>query len=264
MVSPEMQVILGIALVALSIAVIWALWQRTARRSVTALLLSLGTLVVLVSSGPVLWWQVSSRFQSTILQPKVLKEEASSVEEEKPTTPSKWDRLQSVVKELPWALGALDEAFYDYIAVEEGENVSMVLLLVLVNEESLRQYQNAGGHPEELGLVGAALPVPSILVIVYAMGEGIFHLKEFSLAQGQEGGNERRVALREVAVAEDPLGRALWMRLKGSFPQFPNLLAHVYPGEQLIGLLRLPRGFDPNHSLQIYYGSHGAVLLQNP
>ncbi|MCS6937479.1 MAG: hypothetical protein NZ610_04690 [Candidatus Bipolaricaulota bacterium] len=263
MFSPEMQVILGIALVALSIAVIWALWQRTARRSVTALLLSLGTLAVLVSSGPILWWQISSHLQSTMLQPKVLKEEASSVKEEKPAAPSKWDRLQSVVRELPWALGALNEAFYDYITVQDGERAALVLIFVLLHEESLREYQSAGGSPEELGLVGTPLPTPSVLVIVRALDETIFHVGELSFVQGSEE-EARRVALRDLVLGEELTRPAPWARLQGHFPQFPNLLAPMRPGEQLIGLLRLPRQLDPTRSFQLYYGSQGATLKQNP
>lgn len=274
MLSPEMQVILGVALSALSIALIWALWQRTARRSVTALLLSIGALLVLVSSGPVLWWQISSRLQSTTLQPLVVRdqrviepmgEEESSYTDMRLRASPKWARLTSVLnpEALPSALGALDEAFYDYITVGDGESVSLVLVFVIINEESLRQYQSAGGHPQELGLVGAPLPVPSLLVVVHAINGGIFHLAELSLSQTQGGEQPRRVALRDLALGEELSRRAPWMRLKGSFPQFPNLLAHVYPNEQLIGLVRLPREFDPNRSLQIHYGSFWAALLQN-
>lgn len=270
MLSPEMQVILGVALVALSISIIWALWQRTARRSVTALLLSIGALLVLVSSGPVLWWQISSRLHGTTLQPLVVGDQRviepmGEEESSKLRASSKWTRLTSVLNPaaLPSALGALDEAFYDYITVGDGESVSIVLIFVIINEESLRQYQGAGGHPEELGLVGAPLPVPSLLVIVHAINGGIFHLAELSLSQTQGGEQPRRVALRDLALGEDLSRRAPWMRLQGSFPQFPNLLAHVYPNEQLIGLVRLPREFDLHHGLLIYYGSRGAALLQN-
>jgi hypothetical protein len=369
MFSSEMQIILGAALVVLSIAVIWALWRRTARQSVTTLLLTIGTVLMLAGSGPVLWWQISSRSQSASLQPAALNdhrvaeptvretdgrrrleidielilsrlpeerlEEIARTELQKRLTSkrfdlavvrlrdpgarspklylfahkkeidpeqirswlqpdasesvtgaqwapvkegelasyrtitfalrasSKWARLTHLLNPatLPLAVGALDEAFYDYITVEDGERVSIVLIFIMLNEESLRQYQGAGGHPEELGLVGAALPVPSVLVIVHAMSEGLFHLGELSLAQSQ-GGEVRRVALRDLALGEELLRRAPWTRLKGNFPQFPNLLAHLRSREQLIGLLRLPREFNPHHGFQLYYGSRWAGLLQ--
>lgn len=367
MLSLEMQVILGAALVALGIAVIWALWRRSARQSVTVLLLIIGTVLVLASSGPVFWWQISSRLQSTLLQPAALSDHRiaepvvreangyrrleidielilSRLPEERleeiaraalqrrlssgrfdlamvrlrepgARTPrlylyaykkqldseqirswlrpdssevitsaqlapakesqlegyqtitvtvrasSKWGGLNNLLQAgtLPPAWGALDEALYDYITV--GENVAMILIFAIVNEDFLRQYQSAGGHPEELGFLGTAIPMPSILVMVLAMSEGVFHLGELSLVQSQEG-EPRRVELRDLGLREELSKRAPWTRLTGNFPQFPNLLASLRPGEQLIGLLRFPPGFDASRGFQLYYGSRWAGLLQ--
>lgn len=369
MLSAEMQVILGAALVALGIAVICALWRRTARQSVTVLLLIIGTVLVLASSGPVFWWQISSRLQSTLLQPVALSDHRiaepvvreadgyrrleidielilSRLPEERleeiaraalqrrltggrfdlarvrlrelgARTPrlylyaykkqldpeqirswlrpdssevitsaqlapakeselegyqaitvtvrasTKWETLHNLLKTdtLPPALGALDESLYDYITVLDGENVAMILLFAIVNEDFLRSFQSAGGRPEELGLLGTAIPMPSILVMAFAMSEGVFHLGELSLVQSQEG-ESRRVELRDLGLREELGKRAPWTRLTGNFPQFPNLLASLRPGEQLIGLLRFPPGFDASRGFQLYYGSRWAGLLQ--
>ncbi len=367
MLSAEMQVILVAALVALCIAVIWALWRRSARQNVTVLLLGIGTVLLLAGGGPLFWWQ--THLQSTLLQPTALSdhriagpivreadgyrrleidielmlsrlpearleeiaraalqqrlsggrfdlarvrlrelgtrtpslylyahkkqidpeqirawlrpdpaEVIASAQLSPPKqselgnyhtltftvrTSTKWETLHNLLKSnaLPLAWGALDETLYDYITVFDGETVALILLFAIVNEDFLRQYQSAGGRPEELGFLGAAIPMPSILVMALAMSEATFHLGELSLVQSQEG-ESRRVELRELALKEELDKRLPWTRLLGNFPQFPNLLAQLRAGEQLIGLLRFPPGFESSRGFQLYYGSRWAGLLQ--
>jgi hypothetical protein len=56
--SQEMQAILWIVAVALLIALVWALWRRTARQSLTVLLLAIGAIVVVGGGVPLVWWQL--------------------------------------------------------------------------------------------------------------------------------------------------------------------------------------------------------------
>lgn len=366
MFSLEMQMILGIALAALVVLGIWGLWRRTVRQSVPVLLLAIGLVVLLAISGPILWWQVSTRVPGTFLQPAalsdhrigeplvravdgyrrleidvqlivpslpaerleeiaraVLQERLSSgrfdlasarlLEHARPrfyfyahkreinaeqvkawlqpdpteinrssqlapprrgqlgdyhtiamtmSTSAKWSALNTLLKTNPlasaWA--AVDESLYDYIALSEDDTLKLVLLFALVNEEFLRQYQSAGGRPEELGLLGAAIPTPSLLVIVLGIESAVLRLGDLALVQTTDEQGSRRIELRELALREELAARAPWVRLVGNFPNYPNLLAPLRLGEQSIGLLRFPLGLDPARQFQIYYGDRWASL----
>ena len=56
--SQQMQAILWVVAVALLIALVWALWRRTARQSLTVLFLAVGVLVVVGGGVPLIWWQL--------------------------------------------------------------------------------------------------------------------------------------------------------------------------------------------------------------
>jgi hypothetical protein len=56
--SQEMQAILWIAALALLIALVWALWRRTARQSLTVLFLTVGAILVVGGGVPLIWWQL--------------------------------------------------------------------------------------------------------------------------------------------------------------------------------------------------------------
>lgn len=56
--SQEMQAILWIVALALLIALVWALWRRTARQSLTVLFLAVGTILVVGGGVPLIWWQL--------------------------------------------------------------------------------------------------------------------------------------------------------------------------------------------------------------
>jgi hypothetical protein len=56
--SQEMQAILWVVAVALLIALVWALWRRTARQSLTVLLLAIGAILVVGGGVPLIWWQL--------------------------------------------------------------------------------------------------------------------------------------------------------------------------------------------------------------
>lgn len=56
--SQQMQSILWIVALALLIGLVWALWRRTARQSLTVLFLTSGALIVLGGGVPLIWWQL--------------------------------------------------------------------------------------------------------------------------------------------------------------------------------------------------------------
>lgn len=56
--SQEMQAILWVVALALLIVLVWALWRRTARQSLTVLFLAVGTILVVGSGAPLIWWQL--------------------------------------------------------------------------------------------------------------------------------------------------------------------------------------------------------------
>lgn len=56
--SQQMQSILWIVAVALLIALVWALWRRTARQSLTVLFLTVGAILVVGGGVPLVWWQL--------------------------------------------------------------------------------------------------------------------------------------------------------------------------------------------------------------
>lgn len=56
--SPQMQGIVWIVALALLIALVWAMWRRTARQSLTALFLVVGAVLVVGGGLPLIWWQL--------------------------------------------------------------------------------------------------------------------------------------------------------------------------------------------------------------
>lgn len=56
--SHEMQGIMWIATLAILIVLVWALWRRTARQSLTVLLLAVGAILVVGGGVPLIWWQL--------------------------------------------------------------------------------------------------------------------------------------------------------------------------------------------------------------
>lgn len=352
MISQEMQIILGVVAVALAIAAAWALWRRTARQSLTVLVLTIGAIIVISGGVPVVWWQIAERLKGKVAQPitvsdhritsqitkkiedylrleaeiemiapkpsnERLEEIARSYLQERlgdldlaavrvndgrsrpllyfyvykksldpeklkpwlqpaPTeapahlnepsygelgayrtvsifvnSSTKWEALKELLGEarLPKAWRALDESLYDYLSVSEGESTRLVLIFALLDEEFLRQYQKAGGRPEELGLLSEVLYPPSLLIIVEALQEGLSNLGELAFVQGG-----RRYELRELSLRDDLILRQPWVRLDGNFPNFPNLQYQMSAGMRIIGLLRFPDGLDPYRAFQIYYG----------
>lgn len=363
--SQEMQAILWIVAFALMIAIVWALWRRTAQQSLTVLFMAIGAIVVVGGGVPVIWWQVNEQFQSSVVQPvqmsdhrvghqnqtkiggylrleteieiivpkltperlqtiaqdyltKSLQEykldivavrlkdqsrtllyvyayrKSLSAEAIKPwlqptpleitasahldepiygelgeyrtiTIPvnltAKWVGLRELLgsERLPSAWRALDESLYDYIVLTDEEKPHMVLFFALLDEDFLQQYQAAGGHPEELGLLNNEIFTPSLLVLVEAMKESLFRMGDIAFVQRQ-GESVRRYDLRELSLGGYAVNgsRQAWVRLEGNFPSFPNLLAQLRPGTRIIGLVRFPGWLDPYQGFQVYYGDHWA------
>jgi len=174
---------------------------------------------------------------------------------------AKWAGLSDLLgsERLPGAWRALDESLYDYIVLTDGEKPSMVLFFALLDEDFLQQYQAAGGHPEELGLLNSEIPTPSLLILVEAMEESLFRVGDIAFVQRQ-GESIRRYNLSELALDEYAVNgaRQAWVQLKGNFPSFPNSLAQLRPGTRIIGLVRFPSWLDPYQGFQIYYGDHWA------
>ncbi|MFN4219212.1 MAG: hypothetical protein ACK4HB_08075, partial [Candidatus Bipolaricaulia bacterium] len=56
--SQEMQIILWIVALALLIGLVWTLWRRTARQSLTVLFLTIGAILVVGGGVPLMWWQL--------------------------------------------------------------------------------------------------------------------------------------------------------------------------------------------------------------
>lgn len=56
--SQEMQVIVWIVAVALLTLLVWSLWRRTARQSLTVLFLAIGAILAVGGGVPLMWWQV--------------------------------------------------------------------------------------------------------------------------------------------------------------------------------------------------------------
>jgi hypothetical protein len=358
--SQEMQAILWVVAVALLIALVWALWRRTARQSLTVLLLAIGAILVVGGGVPLIWWQlhlprttdqtlqirdhrlvsqtqikekdfVRLEAEIEIIIPALPQERLRAIAQEyleqalpsyrpdvaavklkdlkRPllyeyayrkslppervqpwiqpidatakvhleapimgelgeyqtivipvTVTTKWANLQALLGErLPSTWAALDESLYDYIVVSESEQPQMVLVFALLDEEFFREYQASGGRPQELGLLQGEIPTPSLLVLVYALGESLFRVSDIVLVQ-KRGESVRRYEPEEEAISTLNGARPLWRALVGNFPNFPNLLAHVRPGTQIMGLLRFPDWLDPTQGFQIYYRDRVATF----
>jgi hypothetical protein len=177
------------------------------------------------------------------------------------TLTAKWASLQALLgsERLSDAWPSLDESLYDYIVVTDNEAPRMVLLFALVDEEFLQQYQSAGGHPGELGLLHSEIPTPSLLVLVEAVAESLFRVSDIALVQ-KRGESVRRYDVHELALNEYAVNgsRQAWVRLEGNFPNFPNLLAQLRPDARIVGLVRFPSWLDPYQGFQVYYGDHWA------
>ena len=175
------------------------------------------------------------------------------------TMTTKWAHLKALLGEqaFPSAWAALDESLYDYVLIAEGEQ--MVIVFALLDAEFFQEYQAAGGRPEELGLLQSEIPTPSLLVLVYALRESIFRIGDLALAQ-RRGESVRRYEPEEEAVSTLNGARPAWMALVGNFPTFPNLLAHLRAGAQIIGLMRFPDWLDPAQGFQIYYRDRVATF----
>jgi len=135
----------------------------------------------------------------------------------------------------------------------------MVIVFALLDSEFFQEYQAAGGRPEGLGLLQSEIPTPSLLVLVYALGESLFRVSDIALVQ-KRGESVRRYEPEEEAVSTLNGARPLWMALVGNFPTFPNLLAQLRAGSQIIGLLRFPDWLDPTQGFQIYYRDRVATF----
>jgi hypothetical protein len=177
------------------------------------------------------------------------------------TMTAKWAHLKTLLGEnaLPSAWAALDESLYDYVLIAEGEHPQMVIVFALLDSEFFQEYQAAGGRPEGLGLLQSEIPTPSLLVLVYALGESLFRVSDIALVQ-KRGESMRRYEPEEEAVSTLNGARPLWMALVGNFPAFPNLLAQLRAGSQIIGLLRFPDWLDPTQGFQIYYRDRVATF----
>ncbi len=171
------------------------------------------------------------------------------------TVTAKWAHLKNLVGEgvLPAAWASLDETLYDYIVIAEGEQPQMVIIFALLTGEFLQQYQTAQGRPEELGLLQGEIPMPSLLVLTYAVQESLFRISDISLIQ-KRGESLRRYEPEELSLTDYYTGaRSPWVALVGNFPNFPNVLAQVRAGSTIIGLMRLPDWLDPSQGFQVYY-----------
>lgn len=179
------------------------------------------------------------------------------------TMTAKWTHLKALLGEdaLPSAWAALDESLYDYVVFTEGEQTQMVIIFALLDTEFLQQYQASGGRPEELGLLRGEIPTPSLLVLAHAFQESLFRVSDIALVQ-KRGESLRRYELAELAINEHAVNRAqrLWMALVGNFPNFPNLLAQLRAGAQIIGLIRFPVWLDPTQGFSVYYRNHVATF----
>lgn len=80
MFSQEMQIIMGVVVIALLVTIAWALWRRTARQSLTALLLIVGVILVFSGGVPVVWWQLTERIKSSVAQPIAIRDHRISSE----------------------------------------------------------------------------------------------------------------------------------------------------------------------------------------
>jgi hypothetical protein len=357
--SQEMQAILWIVAVALLIALVWALWRRTARQSLTVLLLAIGAIVVVGGGVPLVWWQlhlprtgdqtlqirdhrlvsqtqtkerdvVRLEAEIEIIIPKLTQERLHAIADaylsealparkpdiavvrlkdstrtllykyayraalspasvrswlqpteiaagahlEEPilgelgdyrtvaipvTMIAKWAHLKTILGEnaLPSAWVALDESLYDYVLIAEGEHPQMVIVFALLDSEFFQEYQAAGGRPEELGLLQSEIPTPSLLVLVRTLQESLFRISDIALAQ-KRGESVRRYEPAEESV--NLYARPAWIALGGNFPNFPNLLAHLRAGSQIMGLIRFPPWLDPAQGFQVYYRDRVATF----
>jgi hypothetical protein len=181
------------------------------------------------------------------------------------TATAKWANLENLLgaSTLPHAWASLDESLYDYVVVAEGDHAQLVIVFALLDEEFFQQYQSSGGRLEELGLLQGEIPTPSLLVLVHALSENLFRVSNIALVQ-KRGESLRRYELGELAVSESDKPRAAWMALVGNFPNFPNLLAQLRPGERSIGLVRLPSWLDPAQGFQVFYSDHVATFGKKP
>ncbi len=177
------------------------------------------------------------------------------------TVTTKWANLQALLGEnrLPSNWAALDESLYDYVVVSESGQPQMVLVFAVLDDDFFREYQASGGRPQELGLLQSEIPMPSLLVLVYALRESIFRIGDIALVQ-KRGESVRRYEPEEEAVSTLNGARPAWMALVGNFPTFPNLLAHLRAGAQIIGLMRFPDWLDPTQGFQIYYRDRVATF----
>lgn len=183
------------------------------------------------------------------------------------TVSAKWANLKNLLGEgvLPEAWASLDESLYDYIVVAGGEQPQMVLVFALLDEEFFSQYQSARGRLEELGLLQAEIPTPSLLVLVYALRESLFRVSDLAFVQ-ERGESLRRYEPGEL-VAPDYVTKgthAMWIALAGNFPNFPNLLAQLRKNERIMGMMRLPPWLDPVQGFHVYYNDHIAILGKKP
>ncbi len=367
--SQEMQAILWVVALALLIALVWALWRRTARQSLTVLFLAVGAIVVVGGGVPLVWWQlhlpkagdqplqirdhrlvsqtqikerdfVRLEAEIEIIIPKLTRQRLQEIADEylaealplrKPdiavvrlkdfahtllytyayrrslspesvrpwiqpaaaeltagahleepivgelgdyrtvtipvTMTAKWAHLKNLLGEgaLPNAWAALDESLYDYVVLSEGEEPQMVIVFALLNEEFFQQYQSSGGRLEELGVLQSEIPMPSLLVLAHALHESLFRVSDIALVQ-QRGESVRRYDPAELTVNEYAVNGAHrgWLALVGNFPSFPNLLAQLRPGAQIIGLMRFPSWLDPTQGFQVYYRDHVATFGKKP
>lgn len=362
-----MRAILWVVALALLMLVVWGLWRRTARQSLTVLFLTIGTILVVGGGAPLVWWQTHLpkaedrplqirdhrlisqtqiqerdflRLEITIevLLPSLSRERLRAIAEEylreaivshkpdlvavrlegfgrpllyeyayRPSVPSariqpwlqpaaaeiaagahleepmggelegyrtimifvtmaaKWAHLQSLLGEgqLPSAWVSLDESLYDYVVVVEDKQPRMVVLFALLNEEFLQQYQLARGRLEELGLLQGEIPMPSLLVLSYAMHESLFRVSDIAIVQ-RRGETWQRYEPTELTLREHTVTRPPWLALVGNFPSFPNVLAQVRAGSYIIGLMRFPDWLDPSQGFQVYYGDRIATFGRKP
>ncbi len=365
--SQEMQAILWIVALALLIAIVWALWRRTTRQSLTVLFLALGAILVVGGGVPLIWWQlhlpqvgdqplqirdhrlvsqtqikekdlVRLDIEIEIIIPKLTLDRLQAIADEylsealnarrpdivsvrlrdsarpllyqyayrKSLSPkgiqawlqpasseitagahleepmvgelgdyrtvtipvtviAKWAHLKSLLGEgvLPAAWASLDETLYDYIVLAEGEQSQMVIIFALLTEEFFQQYQTSRGRPEELGLLHSEIPMPSLLVLAYAVQESLFRISDIALAQ-QRGESLRRYEPEELSLNDYAGARPPWVALVGDFPSFPNVLAQLRAGSTIIGLVRLPDWLDPSQGFQVYYRDLIATFGRKP
>lgn len=177
------------------------------------------------------------------------------------TLTAKWAHLQALLKQskLFEVWQSLDESLYDYVLWSDGGQPQFLVLFALLDEDFWRQYQAAGGRPQELGLLNVEITTPSLLIIVEAYQEILFRMSDIALVQ-KRGNTVNRYELGELALNTTARWRPPWLQLDGIFPNFPNTLAHLHPGARIIGLVRFPEGFDPYQGFQVYYDDRVATF----